>query len=82
MNKVVVEIMGRAYTLSSEEPEEVTREIAGYVDEKIKEIHKGFPSLPQDKLATLASLEIAGELFKTKKRAEKLISAIDSSLGG
>ncbi len=82
MNKINVEISGRAYTLASDEDEEITKRIAGYVDEKIKEIYKSFPSLPSDKLAILASLEIAGELFKTKKdfkeRAKKMVFMIDN----
>lgn len=82
MNKILVEIMGKTYTLSSDENEETTKEIAGYVDKKLKELSLNFPSLPFDKLAILVSLEIAGELFKTKialgKRAKKLVSMIDN----
>jgi len=84
MNKVTVEIMGKTYTLVSNEKEEMTKMIAGYVDRKIRELYKNFPSLPLDKLSILTSLEIAGELFKIKngmtKRIEKLVSMIDSSL--
>lgn len=82
MNKITVEIMGRAYTLASDENDETTKKIASYVDGKMKELYKNFPSLPIDKLAILTGLEIAGELFKTKselgKRAERLISMIDN----
>lgn len=82
MNKITVEIMGRAYTLASDESGETTKKIAAYVDEKTKELYKNFPSLPVDRLAILTSLEIAGELFKTKselgKRAERLVSMIDN----
>lgn len=82
MNKITVEIMGKAYTLTSEENEEVTKKIAGYVDSKMKELYKNFPSLTADKLAILTSLEIAGELFKIKmdfeKRVDKLVSMIDN----
>ncbi|MEW6104324.1 MAG: cell division protein ZapA [bacterium] len=84
MNKVSVEIMGKSYTLVSDEEEKVTKIVAGYVDKKIKEIYKNLPSLPLDKLAILAGLEIADELFKTKRnvheRIKKLSSLIDSSL--
>ncbi|MEW6007095.1 MAG: cell division protein ZapA [bacterium] len=84
MNKVSVEIMGKAYTLVSDEEEKTTKIVAGYVDKKIKEIYKNLPNLPLDKLAILTSLEIADELFKTKRkvyeRVKKLSSLIDASL--
>lgn len=82
MDKITVEIMGKAYTLISDENEETTKKIASYVNSKMEGLSKNFPSLPFDKLSILASLEITGELFKTKmdceKRIERLVSMIEN----
>ncbi len=84
MNKIVVEIMGRTYTIISDETEDTVKKIASFVDEKYNKLKIGLPAISSEKLAILGSLEIAGELFKTRNeyenRAVKLIETIDSAI--
>jgi len=84
---VRVNILNEEFTLSAEQPEEMLRGIAGYVDGKMKEIYKNLPSASYKRIAVLAALNISEELYALKKqgqenpkvleRAEELIKKID-----
>jgi cell division protein ZapA len=73
-----VEIFGERYTLrASDSPEYLTR-VAEYVDGKFHEVAKEGPTLPPVKMAVMASLNIADDLFKrdeAKHRAEQEVLA-------
>ena len=66
-NKVKVRIYGQEYTISGERDEETIIEIAGYVDNKMREISRFFSSSIPGSLAVLASINIADELFESKR---------------
>lgn len=69
-----VEIFGERYTLrGTDGPDYLTR-VAEYVDGKFHEVVKESPALPPAKVAVLASLNIADDLFKRDeaiRRAEQ-----------
>jgi cell division protein ZapA len=71
-NVVRVEIFGTGYTIRGEEDQEYIREVAAYVDEKMREINDRLPIASLGKVAVLASLTIADELFKERQEQEKL----------
>lgn len=86
-----VEIFGNRYIVRSETEEEYTRQLAKYVDGKMKEVAGGGNTLPSLKVAILAALSISNELFVlTEKhrqqndyidrKATKLISILDTKL--
>jgi cell division protein ZapA len=88
-----VEIYGNTYTIRSEVKEEYTRQLARYVDGKMKEIAGGVGDLSSTKVAILAALNISNELFLLRdklqqqgelveRKATKLISILDSRLKG
>ena len=71
-NAVQVEIFGHSYTIRGEANREHILAVAAYVDEKMREITEKLPVASLSKVAILASLNIADELFKERNhnRAE------------
>ena len=69
-NVVQVEIFGQSYTIRGEANQEYIMEVAAYVDRKMREITERVPVASLSKVAILASLNIADELFKERARRE------------
>jgi len=66
-NLVRVEILGREYTVKSDEGEERVRKIAEYVNEKIKKISETTKTISTLNVAILAALDIANEYFEARE---------------
>lgn len=64
-------IFGERYTLRSEDGGDFLHRVAAYVDGKFHEVAKGGPALAPSKVAVLASLNIADELFKQDEAARR-----------
>jgi cell division protein ZapA len=71
-----VEIFGREYKIKGAD-EGYVREIARYVDEKMKEVSKGTTLPSQDRLAILAAMHIADELFQSRRETSDAMSNIE-----
>ena len=69
-NVVQVEIFGHSYTIRGEAQHEYILEVAAYVDRKMREITEKMPVASLSKVAILASLNIADELFKERSQRE------------
>ena len=67
-NPVQVTIFGHSYTVKGEDDRAYVLEVAAYVDRKMREITGRLPVAPLAKVAILASLNIADELFKERAR--------------
>lgn len=91
MNRVRVNIYGEEYTIRSEGDEEYIRQVAGYVDRKMREIAEKAPNKSHARVAILAALNITDEYFaerdKEKKglinleeRASSIINLLDEKL--
>jgi cell division protein ZapA len=78
-NRVVVSIYGKEYSLVSEVDPEYIKKAAGYLDSKMKEVAGNYPNIPESRVAVLAALNIADELFKCRQELEGLPS-IESQL--
>jgi len=73
-----VQIFGERYTLRATDSPEYLNRVAEYVDTKFHEVAKESPALTPVKVAVLASLNIADDLFKrdeAKHRAEQEVLA-------
>jgi len=90
-NVVQVQIFGHTYTIKGEADQEYILGIAAYVDRKMREVTEKLPVASLSKVAILASLNIADELFKERaqrdshveqfnQRAERLNAALDDLL--
>ncbi|MEO8194769.1 MAG: cell division protein ZapA [Gemmatimonadales bacterium] len=71
-NVVNVTIHGAEYTLRTETSPEHTRAVAAYVDQVISETMDSGARIESHKVAILAALRIAGELFEVREQADAL----------
>lgn len=82
--RVEVEIFGANYTIRSDENPQYTSELAQYVDSKMRNITQKTDTVSTGKVAILAAIHIADELFKTKRtvdyKIERLMRKIDTKL--
>lgn len=66
-HSIRVRILNRDFSLLvSERDEERTREMAAYVDSKIKEFRRGHPEQPEITAVIIAALAIAEDLFNER----------------
>lgn len=69
--QVQVQIFGHSYTIRGEANEEYILRVAAYVDRKMREVTEKLPVEALSKVAILASLNIADELFKERAQRQK-----------
>ncbi len=77
-NQVEVEIFGQNYTLRGEGEDQYVAKLARYVDGKMHDVAKMGPNLPPTKLALLAAINIADELFKLRLDKQSRETLIES----
>lgn len=76
---VVVEIFGQRFRLSAGATEtEYMERLAAHVDERIRSIHNVSPAVPFNRLAVLAALNIADDLFKLQEDLDHASQLIDA----
>ncbi len=86
-----VEILGREYKIRGAADAAYISEVARYVDAKLREVSQGGVAPAPDRVAIIAAMNIADELFQLKrshseefssieKRAQSLIRMLDESL--
>ena len=76
-NVVQVQIFGHSYTIRGEAEQDYIMGVASYVDRKMREITEKLPVASLSKVAILASLNIADELFKERARQEQHQELLD-----
>ena len=74
---IEVEIFGHRYTLKSEFPEEQVKEVAEYVDGKMKEVAQGTKSVDSLHIAILTALNIAQDYLQARGNTEQLVRQIE-----
>lgn len=75
LQSVVVSILGRSFTVQSDEDEAYVRQLAAFVDEKMREVRSGGDSAG---VAVLAALHIADELHRLRREYAHLMSKIEA----
>ena len=89
--EVRVQIFGTTYTIRGEAELAYVQRVAAYVDAKMRDINEKLPMASVAKVAVLASLNLADELFREREernrlseavaqRADRLSSALESCL--
>ncbi|MFO7152875.1 MAG: cell division protein ZapA [Bacillota bacterium] len=73
VTRVRVEICGENYYIKGSASEEYIKQLAKYVDEKMKLLSELNPRLSRINLAVLAALNIADEYFKLKAEYEEFL---------
>ena len=76
-NQLRVNIFGAEYVLKATENQEDIIKIAEYVDQKMKDIDRSQAINSNLKIAILAALNIAEELFQNQKYQERLLEQIN-----
>ncbi len=75
--QVRVNIFGTDYTLISDNNDNYVREVARYIDDKMREIDKNQAINSATKIAVLAALNIADELFQERQYRKKLVDQLN-----
>ena len=77
VNATTVQIMGREYKIKGFADKDYIIKVAEHVNDKMKELSKSssFPS--HDRLAILAALNIADELFQEKQKTSETLNTIE-----
>ncbi len=75
-NEVQVQIFGTGYTIRGEADLEYVQRVAAYVDQKMREINEKLPVASLAKVAVLASLNLADELFREREERKRLAEAV------
>ena len=70
-NLIQVEIFGRVYKVRGDEDQGYIEELARYVDSKMQTIAETSGTIDSLKVAILAALNIADELFKIQNERER-----------
>jgi len=71
-----LDIYDQSYNLSVEENEEYLRDLASYVDAKMRAVATASHTADSLKIAVLAALNIADELFMARAREEQLVGPL------
>ena len=75
--QIRVNIFGADYSLMSDNDEHFVKEIARYIDEKMREIDKEQSVKSSSRIAVLAALNVAEELFQERLYREKLLDQLN-----
>ena len=78
---VVVEIRGQRYPIRSTLDAEYVHDLASYVDKKMRAAAESTPSSDSVKLAVLAALNIADELFRCQDAQQTRHGALTERAG-
>jgi cell division protein ZapA len=89
--RVKIEIYDQSYNVNADGNEEYLQEVAAYVDGKMREIAAATKMVDSLKVAVLASLNIADELYTLRarqdsiegplrKRVEKCVALVEKAL--
>jgi len=78
-NSVKVNILGSEYALKSDADPEYISDLASYVDQKMQKLQQGSSTHAPLKIAVLTAVNISDELFRLKRKYEKLVKEIESA---
>lgn len=76
-NKLSVEIYGQQYQIVGKASPGYMREVAGHVDDKMRQIAKSNPRLDTTRIAVLSAVNIADAYLKLKREYDEIIHLIE-----
>ena len=68
MESVQIEIFGQYYVVKGKDDPAHIRELAAYIDAKMKEVQKGTGTIDPLRVAILTALTITDELYRLRER--------------
>ncbi|MCD6380198.1 cell division protein ZapA [bacterium] len=81
-NTEMVEIFGQDYRIKGVGDPEYIHMIAGYIDRKMREIAHSSGIMSQSRIAILAALNIADELFQEREKGAKIRNEFEKQAAG
>lgn len=72
LSNVHFQIFGVKYRISSDTDPEHTREVASYIDQKMREIASSTFEIRRAKVAVLVAINLADELFKIEEEGRQI----------
>ncbi|AEJ44153.1 MULTISPECIES: cell division protein ZapA [Alicyclobacillus] len=82
VNRVKVVIHGVEYTVRGTSPEERIQEVAKMVDRTMNEIAATASYMDERRIAVLAALNLADELYQLRKDYKELLALLEEQTGG
>ncbi len=68
MERVQVEIFGQVYSIKGKDDPAYIRELAAFIDSKMKEVQKGTGTVDPHRVAILTALTITDELYRLREQ--------------
>ena len=81
-NIVKVNIFGTDYPIKGDSDADYIQDVANYVNNKMIEIEKGLTGKSNLKVAILAALNIADELYKERDEKSDILNTLDEKSQG
>jgi cell division protein ZapA len=81
MESVQVEIFGQVYSIKGMADHEYIRELAAFVDARMKDVQKGTGTADPHRVAILTALTISEELHRLQKRYAELEKTAENAAG-
>ena len=78
---VTVTIFGHEYTLKGEAEADYVQKIAQFVDRRMKEVAESSTIASSTKIAILAAINIADELFRERQKRHEALAMLDERTG-
>ncbi len=78
---VRVSIYGHEYTLKGEAEPEYVEQVAEFVDRKMREVAENSTLVSTTKVAILAAINIADELFRERRKRQEALAMLDDRTG-
>jgi len=75
---VRVNIFGEEYPVTAPATAEYINELAGYVDKKMREVTARIQSKQPARIAVLAAMNIAHELFSERREKESQLTSVEA----
>ncbi|HIC38922.1 MAG TPA: cell division protein ZapA [Candidatus Marinimicrobia bacterium] len=80
-NLARVSIFGHEYTVKAPADSTYIKDIAEYVDTKMREVQEGMPDIQStERIAILAAMNISDELFTNNKNSENFTSEVENKV--
>ncbi|MDQ7052120.1 MAG: cell division protein ZapA [candidate division KSB1 bacterium] len=79
-NIIKVTIYGTEYPIRGETDAEYIKKVAAYVDQKMYEVERSSSAKSTVKVAILAALNIADELFREREEKQKLVKQFEEKI--
>ncbi len=80
METIQVEIFGQKYSLKGGSDADYIRELAALVDSRMKDVQKGMGGADGYRIAILAALNLADELYRSRSQQKSMQKTAEISL--